>query len=106
MKQYKLKLTTLLFLLTMPFSIYAAQLSGGISINPGNIGIIDHINVVKREIIINDMQMLLSATAKVHNPAKKFSSSRDLQQGMKIKFNSTTVNRKRMITEVWVLPGS
>jgi len=104
MKQFKL--TAFIFLLTIPFSIYAAPPSNGFSIKPSNVGNIDQINIVKGEIIINDMQMLLSKTAKVHNPDKKFSSSRDLRQGMNIKFNSTIMDKKRMITEVWVLPDN
>lgn len=106
MKQYKLKLTTLLFLLTMPFSIYAASLSNGISIASGNIGPINLINAAKGEIVINDMQMLLSKSVKIHSPTKKISSSRELRKGMNIKFNSKIVGKKRMITEVWVLPGN
>ena len=105
MKQKTLTLSTLFFLLMLPFSPWAAA-TGAYPTTFSETGNIDRVDAAAGEIVIDDTLISLPSTAKVHRPAKKFSYSRDLKEGMKVGFSSNKVNGKTVITEIWVLPGN
>lgn len=69
-------------------------------------GVIDRINIKSGEIVVNDNLARLSNNAKVHNLNTEFSTVQTLRKGMKIGFVMNSINGKRFVTEIWVLPNN
>ncbi len=99
-----LTFSILLFLLMLPFTLWAAS-TGAYPTTFSHTGHIDRIDAATGEIVINDTLILLPTSTTVHRPARKFSSSRDLKKGMKVGFSSHTINGKKAIQEIWVFPS-
>ncbi len=71
---------------------------------PAMNGIIGYADIKQGVIVINDMSWKLSMNVRVHSLNTQFSSVRALRSGMRIAFESTSINGKVQLAEIWVLP--
>jgi len=105
MNHIKKLLTILLCSLGILGNAWGAELPGYYpEILPRMSGVIEGIDIKRGELIVNDTQRLLSMNTKVHSLNTEFSSLRILRPGMKISFDTRSVNGKAQVTEIWILP--
>lgn len=69
-------------------------------------GVVDRVDYTQREIVINDTLYHLSDSVAVHSPFEKNDTVYALQRGRRIGFSFLRDQRRRMVTEAWVLPSS
>jgi len=69
-------------------------------------GVIDRLDIAGGDVVVNDTLMHISENVKIHTPNTQFATVHALNKGAKIGVAfSTTSPVKRMIDEIWILPG-
>lgn len=106
MKTLKLKLTMLLFLLGLPFTLMASQLPGHYPSEFSYVGTIQSINLGTGAIIVRDKTLQLSASVRVNNAATRYANSGSLNQGMNIGYSLGEEAGQQTISEIWILPAN
>jgi len=104
MDTFKLKLTAILFLFGLPFTIMASQLPSYYPNNFSNVGTIQSINLSTGAISVRGKQLQLSASVKVSSPATRNASKSSLNRGTNIGYNLGEEAGMQTISEVWILP--
>lgn len=106
MKILKLKLTALLFMLGLPFSIMASQLPSYYPNQFDNVGTIQSINISTGAIEVRDKKLQLSSSVKVNSLATRHATKSNLNSGMNIGFSLSNEAGVKTISEVWILPNN
>ncbi len=104
MKIFKLKLTAILFLFSLPFSIMAGQLPSHYPNDFSNVGTIQSINISTGAIVVSDEKQQLSSSLKVNSLTTRSASKGNLNRGMNIGFSLGNESGMQTISEIWILP--
>jgi len=106
MKTLKLKLTALLFLFGLPFTIMASQLPSYYPNDFSHVGTIQNINIATGAITVRDQPLQLSASIKISSLASRHASKGSLSRGMNIGFSLAEEAGMQTISDIWILPAN
>jgi hypothetical protein len=68
-------------------------------------GVIDGVDLAKRQILVNDFRYYLSEDATLHSLSGSSDSLARLHPGNKIGFSFGLAGKRHVITEMWMLPS-
>ena len=68
-------------------------------------GTVDDINLRARSILIGDDGFTISSATRVHTLSAKNASWYTLKRGMTVGCDYRYINRKKVVTHIWVLPN-